>query len=109
MGCEVDTEWRDEPDGTRTCTYCGSLHPVDFTDILWKYAQHVEGYSFDMTDKGYKDYGHRPGVENASQGGIKFYGNHCTPEYADELYAARKLAILRWRKEFNERWGRSTE
>lgn len=105
MGCEVDTNWRTEPDGSRTCSYCGSLHPADFTDIMWRYSQGEEGYSFDMTDKGYKDYGHRPGVQNASQGGIKFYGNHCTPDVADELYAARSLAIAKWRANMKARWG----
>jgi hypothetical protein len=105
MGCEVDTKWRTEPDGSRTCSYCGSLHPADFTDIMWRYSQGEEGYSFDMTDKGYKDYGHRPGVQNASQGGIKFYGNHCTPDVADELYAARSLAIAKWRANMKARWG----
>lgn len=105
MGCEIDTKWRTMPDGSRTCSYCGSLHPEDFTDIMWRYSQREEGYDFGMTDKGYKDYGNRPGVQNAGQGGIKFYGNHCVAPWADELYAARSLAIARWRADFNARWG----
>jgi hypothetical protein len=105
MGCEVDTKWRDMPDGTRTCSHCGSLHPADFTDIMWRYSQREEGYEFSRTDKSYKDYGNRPGVKNASEGGIKFYGNHCTSDIADELYAARELALVRYRAEMTERWG----
>lgn len=105
MGCEVDTVWRVLPNGDRTCSHCGSLHPADFTDIMWRYSQREEGYTFDRTTKNYKDYGSRPGVENASQGGIKFYGNHCTPDVADELYAARALAMARYRADIAERWG----
>jgi len=107
MGCEIDTKWRTMPDGTRTCSYCGSLHPEDFTDIMWRYSQREEGYEFDRTTKGYKDYGHRPGTSNASQGGIKFYGNHCIPPWEDELYAARSLALARYRDEIQKRWGQS--
>jgi hypothetical protein len=105
MGCEVNTKWRKLPNGDRTCSSCGSLHPADFTDILWRYAQREEGYEFDRSDKRYKDYGHRPGVRNAGDGGIKFYGNHCTPDVADELYAARELALARWKADYAEKWG----
>lgn len=107
MGCEVNTTWRTEPDGSRTCAYCGSLHPEDFTDIMWRYSQREEGYSFDRSTKNYKDYGHRPGVQNAMQGGIKFYGNHCVTPWVDELYAARELALARYRADIAEKWGPS--
>jgi hypothetical protein len=105
VSCEINTTWQTMPDGSRTCSHCGSLHPADFTDIMWRYSQGEEGYEFDRSDKGYKDYGHRPGVRNASEGGIKFYGNHCTPDVADELYAARSLAIARWQAAMKARWG----
>jgi hypothetical protein len=105
MGCEIDTKWRKERDGTRTCSYCGSLHPEDFIDIMWRYSQGEEGYHFERSTKGYKDYGNRPGLRNADDGGLKFYGNHCTPDVADELYAARSMAIARERREYEERWG----
>lgn len=105
MGCEIDTKWRVLPNGDRTCSYCGSLHPEDFTDIMWRYSQHEEGYTFDRSTKGHKDYGSRPGVSNAAEGGIKFYGNHCTPEYSTELYAARELALARYRADIAAKWG----
>lgn len=69
-------EWRLMPDGTRTCSYCGSLHEDDFIDIVSKYLEGVDDYHFDTTTKNYKWYARRPGVENASQGGIKFYTWH---------------------------------
>lgn len=66
-------------DGSRTCSYCGSLHPEDFHEICVKYAAGEEGYRFDTTDKRYKVYSNRPGVKNASEGGIKFYTWHAAP------------------------------
>ena len=107
MSCENDTRWREEKDGTRTCSYCGSLHPEDFIDIMWKYSQGEEGYSFDLTSKGYKRYGNRPGVRNAGDGGIKFYLNHATPEYRVEFEAAHEVAVARYKKNLRERWGPS--
>lgn len=106
MSCEINTTWRPEKDGTRTCAHCGSLHPEDFTDILWRYAAREEGYHFERSTKGYKDYGNRPGVVNAGDGGIKFYGNHCIPPWADELYAARELALARWKADMEASWGK---
>jgi hypothetical protein len=76
-------EWRTEPDGTRTCSFCGSLHEDDFIDILEHYVAGDEGYHFDPSTKGYKRYAHRPGVSNAGQGGIKFYGWHVDPKHPD--------------------------
>lgn len=107
MSCEIDTKWRTEKDGTRTCAYCGSLHPEDFTDIMWRYSQHEEGYSFGLTSKGYKRYGNRPGVLNAGDGGIKFYLNHATPEYHQEFEAAHEVAVARYKKDLRARWGQN--
>lgn len=74
-----EAEWRTEPNGDRTCSYCGSLHPDDFLDILRRFAAGEPGYRFELTTKSYKVYANRPGVQNASQGGIKFYGHHAVP------------------------------
>ena len=75
--------WQKEPNGDRTCTYCGSLHEVELIDILTHYADGDEGYHFDPSTKGYKLYGHRPGVQNAMQGGIKFYKWHIDKTHPD--------------------------
>lgn len=81
--------WRVNPDGSRTCTYCGSLHEEDFQDILTHYVAGDPGYKFEQTQKGYKFYAHRPGVTNASEGGIKFYGWHVDVNPASPTFAAR--------------------
>lgn len=105
MRCEDNTQWRKERDGSRTCKHCGSLHPEDFIDIMWRYSQYEDGYHFDMSTKGYKRYGNRPNVQNAHDGGIKFYVNHLTPAYRDEFLAAQELAYGRYKKDMEERWG----
>lgn len=79
-GMPTEDNWRSMPDGSRTCSYCGSLHPDDFHDISTRYAAGEDGYRFDLTTKDYKAYGNRPGVKNASEGGIKFYGWHAVPK-----------------------------
>jgi|SRR5579871_5547015 len=89
-----EATWRDEPDGTRTCSYCGSLHPDDFLDIMQHYAAGEEGYRFSTTSKGYKAYGNRPGVRNAGDGGIKFYTAHL-PDDRTEFDVAWKAAVNR--------------
>lgn len=103
-----EATWRTEPNGDRTCSYCGSLHPDDFLDIMEKYAAGTPGYRFSLTDKSYKVYAQRDGVENASQGGIKFYGAHAVPE-GDPRRAAHeaawKAAVERFQKDMKERYG----
>lgn len=106
-GCEAPVDeirWRPEKDGTRTCPWCGSLHPDDFLDIVWRYTQREEGYSFSTTDKGwYKFYANRPGVSNAGDGGIKFYGMHLPVDKRDEARAAIELACVVQAAEWQER------
>lgn len=98
--------WRTEPNGDRCCSYCGSLHPDDFLDIMQRYAAGEEGYHFDLTTKSYKVYARRPGVQNASQGGIKFYGHHAVPEgHADRAAheAAWAAAVAKYRSDMTAR------
>lgn len=91
------------PDGTRTCDYCGSLHPADVLDILYAYLED-DTYGFSTTDKGYKFYANRPGVQNASGGGIKFYSWHDDAEdYAGDITEAFKLAWAVLRRRWDER------
>jgi hypothetical protein len=103
-----EAHWRTEANGDRTCSYCGSLHPDDFLDIMQRYAAGEEGYRFELTTKSYKVYANRAGVRNANDGGIKFYGAHSVeeddPRRADHE-AAWTAAVTRSRKEFAERFG----
>jgi len=103
MSCPEPFQWDTERDGTRTCSYCGSLHPEDMTDIMYRFAQGEPGYKFEPTGKGYKFYANRPGVRNAGDGGIKFYTNHIEDDVA--FRAAWELAIARFRYEYEKRWG----
>lgn len=97
------SHWRAEADGTRTCSYCGSLHPEDWVDIMEHYAAGDPGYHFGTTDKSYKVYANRPGTRNAGMGGIKFYGHHA-PQAGTPLdlraRAAWLQAVARCRAEF---------
>ena len=69
--------WHKLVNGDRTCSYCGSLHPMDVIDIVKKHGfGAIEG-----TDKGYKWYVRRPEVKNAMDGGIKYYRQHDTDEF----------------------------
>lgn len=98
----LTTTWKTHKDGSRTCTHCGSLHPDDFIDIMDAYIQGQEGFSFSTTTKDYKLYGHRPGVRNAGDGGIKFYSDHI-PQNRDEFMALLELATIRQDYEWQER------
>ena len=100
--------WETRPNGDRTCSYCGSLHPDDFLDIMRRYAAGEAGYSFSLTTKSYKAYASRAGVQNASQGGIKFYGHHAVPEgdpKRAEHEAAWNAAVAKYREDMESRWG----
>lgn len=56
----------------RVCSFCGSLHPRDVINIIKEHGpQQIK-----PTTKGYKMYVSRPGVANASLGGIKYYRQH---------------------------------
>lgn len=95
--------WDLGPDGNRTCSYCGSLHPDDFMAICRK-AITDERYSVDPSDKRYKVYVRQPGVRNASEGAIKFYMQHApaSPTPQDELDYSRAVKISRER--FDMKW-----
>lgn len=72
---------------------------------MWRYAQREEGYHFSTTTKGhYKYYGNRPGVRNAGDGGIKFYGVHLPESQEDEFRAAIELALVQYRRQLREQF-----
>jgi hypothetical protein len=73
--------WNLMPDGNRTCSYCGSIHPEDMQKLVQRCIDtDGEEASIEPTDKNYKCYVRQRGVVNASQGAIKFYMWHVTPE-----------------------------
>lgn len=91
--------WDRGPDGNRTCSYCGSIHPDDLMAVCAK-ALADDRYSVDGTDKAYKVYVRQPGVQNASQGAIKFYMHHApaAPTARDQQLFRDALRVSR------ERW-----
>jgi len=75
--------WEKMPNGDKVCLHCGSLSEADLFDIIEHYIAGDAGYRFETTDKGYKVYAQRPGVMNAGDGGIKFYGHHADQTHPD--------------------------
>lgn len=92
------------PNGDRCCSWCGSLHPEDLIDIIYGYIEGTEGYHLSFTDKSYKLYVNRPGVRNASEGGIKFYVDH-EDGHHEEIRAAIELARPIYLHRQQQRWG----
>lgn len=79
--------WRQHPNGDRVCSFCGSLHPDDFVEIIRLKAD-GKGGAVHRSDKGYKWYAQRAGTTNAMDGGIKFYTWHGGGEgFADRVNA----------------------
>lgn len=103
---ELPDTWDMGPDGNRTCSYCGSIHPDDLMKIC-RLVLEDERYSVDGTDKSYKVYVRIPGVVNASQGAIKFYKQHAPRDASKEdqelFSAALTLSSERWRQRFSSR------
>lgn len=101
-GPQPDT-WDIGPDGNRTCSYCGSIHPEDLMEICHKTLTD-ERYAIEGTTKSYKVYVRQPGVQNASQGAIKFYMHHAPAEPSKEdqdLFAeAMRISNERFRQRY---------
>jgi hypothetical protein len=95
--------WNLGPDGNRTCSYCGSIHPDDLMKIC-RLSLEDPRYGIEGTTKSYKVYVKQPGVRNAGEGAIKFYMAHVPSPVSkedQELYA-KAVAISNKREE--ERW-----
>jgi hypothetical protein len=90
---DLPDTWDLGPDGNRTCSYCGSIHPDDLMEICRKTLESEE-YGVEGTDKSYKVYVRQPGVRNASEGAIKFYKQHA-PERPTEAEKALFSAAVR--------------
>jgi hypothetical protein len=97
--------WDMGPDGSRTCSYCGSIHPDDLMRLC-HLALTDERYEIQGTGKSYKFYVRQPGVRNAGDGAIKFYMAHApaSPSAEDkELFAsAVRLSLERFRAKMDE-------
>lgn len=102
---EAPDTWDLGPDGNRTCSYCGSIHPDDLMAICEK-AITDERYGIEGTVKNYKVYVRQPGVRNASEGAIKFYRQHAprAPSeremrlFGDAVRLTRDRAKARWER-----------
>lgn len=92
--------WDIGPDGNRTCSYCGSIHPDDLIQICRK-VESNPGYAIEGTTKSYKVYVRQPGVRNASEGAIKFYMAHAPlkPTEEEQKIFAKAVRISRERFE----------
>ncbi len=59
----------------RTCSYCGSMHPEDFNQVLLRVITDP-ACTIDISDKPYKIYINRPEVHNSDDGALKYYTQH---------------------------------
>ena len=74
-GTSLPDSWDFGPDGNRTCSFCGSIHPEDALVIIEK-SKTDDRYGMEGSTKSYKAYVRQPGVRNAGEGAIKYYGWH---------------------------------
>lgn len=75
-GAPDHDHWLVREKGRRTCSYCGSLHPDDFMELV------RAGVEIGPTDKSYKMY-----VEGPEAGRIgKFYTQHLSPVQGREFW-----------------------
>jgi len=104
----LDT-WEYSPNGDRICSFCGSLHPDDFMELVRQAAEGgaEEVVEIEPSDKSYKIYVGRQSVRNASVGGIKFYTWHLPSPISDENKALFQQAVDNTRKRFEDMMGRN--
>lgn len=110
VGTAAKATWDWGPDGNRTCSHCGSVHPDDLMAICRKTIVD-ERYGVEGTSKGYKVYVRQPGVRNASEGAIKFYMWHAPEKVSDadqQLFKnAKRITSERFDKMMAERFPRA--
>lgn len=72
----------------KCCSFCGSIHPEEFIDIIDKIIAKEDGYEIYPADNGCKIYVIQPGINNGTKGGIKFHTYHMSelPEGCNEKY-----------------------
>ena len=87
--------WQEhKSNGDRVCSFCGSLHPVDFLALVARSAA-GEDVNIEGTDKRYKIYVRRSSVVNAMEGGIKFYTWHFDTPPTEDQQATYRTALLK--------------
>lgn len=85
---EAFVMWPDGVTKPRTCSHCGGVNPDDAIALL------ADGWSVELTDKGYKFYMHPPEAVQVVPP-VKMYLMHFTRAQAD-----RADEIVRGRREF---------
>ena len=93
-------QWRVMPNGDRTCSFCGSLHPDDFLALCKLAGEEGADVRIVPTDKDYKVYVHRNNVANAIEGGMKFYKWHVVAPVTEKQSSICALAMQRYREWF---------
>jgi hypothetical protein len=94
------------------CSYCGSMHPQTIIDLAYGIVDGGDTQTFfHMSDKAYKMYVDRKNIQNASEGGIKFYSAHI-PEgdegksFLELTNKALRISHEKWEKDYEERMQR---
>jgi len=87
VGDEDVDVWLKRPNGDRCCSYCGSLHPGDFEAALKDAADPDSNVRVSQSDKRYKWYIDGR-VQNAGEGGIKFYTWHVDSKETEQALNA---------------------
>lgn len=99
--------WRPEPNGERSCSFCGSAHPDDFDRHLDRVLADPDArVTVDLADGRHKVYLHRPEARVAGEGPIKFYVAHAPAAWGEpDSGALNKLnaALRRSREKFAAR------
>jgi hypothetical protein len=101
-GAAPDT-WDIGPDGNRTCSYCGSIHPDDLMAICRKTLTD-DRYGVEGTDKSYKVYVRQPGISNAGDGAIKFYMAHAPKHPTTDQQELFSAAVRVTNERFEAQW-----
>src|SRR3954470_10027952 len=72
-----EDEWESRPDGTQTCSFCGSMREADIRYMCEQVLEGSTEYEVEVAmGKDYKVYGRKRTTANAEQGAIKFYSRH---------------------------------
>ncbi len=100
---DLPDTWDFGPDGNRTCSFCGSIHPDDLMKIC-QLTLADERYGIEVTTKSYKYYVRQPGVRNASEGAIKFYMTHAPEAPTPEQQELFSKAVSLTNERFHAKW-----
>ena len=100
--------WLREPNGDKTCEFCGSWHPDEFIDFVNQViATDGECGTIDLNDSKDKIYINRKNVHNAGEGAIKFKLAHLSPEYHSKFISninqALKISYIKFTAKMGSR------